>query len=132
MKEAHAAPARPLLWGQPGLCGAGSENPMPWGNAWGRAYSWGHFKPQIWGCCSMGGWQEFCHGKVTAPPDPKPGASPTNLTQLPLPGSEEGRWGASMLTWDFSYISTFWLQFFFPSVFLEDKKLHRRCLLSLG
>lgn len=49
-----------------------------------------------------------------------------------LPSSEEGRQIATMLTWDFSNISEFWFQFLFPFISLEDKKLHRWCLLGLG
>lgn len=69
-------------------------------------------------------------------PDPK---SPTSLTQLSLSGSETTDGVAQRLQIEskhshetFPKISAFWLQFFFSSFSLADKKLHKRYLLGLG
>lgn len=108
-----------------------------------------HWKPQGPGqCCCPGSEPAAAPGGLAgALPElscssSSPGTSclshqPNTAT---LPGSEEGRWIASMLTWDFPnisgvhgmlHISKCWFQFLFPLTSLEDKKLHRWCLLGL-
>lgn len=112
VKEAHTLQGQ-FSTGNPEALGSAAERV--------RACSWG---------CSKGAGALPRLSYSSSSPQPSCLSHQPNTAALPC--SEEGRRIASMLTWDFSNISEFWFQFLFPFTSLEDKKLHRWCLLGLG